>query len=149
MDKKISVSNLYLYKEPGRKGLDKDIFFFCEQPYKNAPYRFLRSKKVYPAEKIENGLFWGEEIKCVFKGKNAFDDDFEFEDEVFETQNLALLLSCDKFYADIPESFVRYLRASLTDSLYSPKKLLEIEEKFVEKQIARIVRQNKEAGFEF
>ncbi|MBP3389658.1 MAG: hypothetical protein J6K71_00585, partial [Clostridia bacterium] len=115
MDRKISVSNLYLYKEPGRKGLDKDIFFFCEQPYKNAPYRFLRSKKVYPADKIENGLFWGEEIKCVFKGKNAFDDDFEFEDEVFETQNLALLLSCDKFYADIPESFVRYLRTNLTD----------------------------------
>ena len=85
----------------------------------------------------------------MFKGKNAFDDDFEYEDEIFETQNLALLLSCDKFYADIPESFVRYLRTSLTDSTYSPKKLLEIEEKFIEKQLARIVRKNKEAGFEF
>ena len=135
MQQKISLSQIYLYKEPLAKGFEKDIYKFCVKPSDNQ-YIFLTSKKAYSAEKVEDVVNWYDNFRCLFNDVNKWGEE---EVQVDTTQKLSSVLACDEVIGSLPKEAVRYLNKALTELFYSPKKLLEVEQKFVEIQFDYLI----------
>lgn len=145
MQQKISVSQIYLFKEPKVKGLEKNIYKFCIK-INPSQMLFLTSKKTYGIDKVTEIDNWFENFRCVFSEENKWGEE---EVMVDTTQKLSSVLGCDEVVGDLSQKAVRFLNKELTDLFYSPKKLLEVEKKFMEIQfdVVRSKQNTQEKGY--
>ena len=129
---KISPTDIYLYREPTQKGLEKKAFRFCVEIEEDT-FMFLGDEKIFSGDTLRDAVPNCDRLECFFE---RYEDGGEMQEIKVISQRLEDLWYADRYDGDICLNARKVLKKNINPLVeYSKNELVWYEKEFVQEQI--------------